>query len=206
MVLAPAPQAYRSASLSARIGALIAAAGGWLPFDRFMSAALYEPGLGYYARGSRQFGTMPSSGSDFVTAPELSPLFGQALARQVAQALDAAAADTVFEFGAGTGALAAQLLQALGGRVARYFIVDLSGALRARQAERLAPHRDRVRWLDAWPEAMHGVVVGNEVLDAMPVAVAALRWLAVVRTRRRLGRWRLRVGRPPDRAVPARRP
>ncbi|MDQ2778035.1 MAG: SAM-dependent methyltransferase [Pseudomonadota bacterium] len=168
MALAPAPH-HPSGSLSARIEGAIAAAGGWLPFDRFMAAALYEPGLGYYTRSSRQFGTMPASGSDFVTAPELSPLFGQALARQVAQALDVAAADTVYEFGAGSGALAAQLLQALGERVARYAIVDLSGTLRAKQAERLHAFADRVVWLDVWPEAMCGVVVGNEVLDAMPV-------------------------------------
>ncbi len=163
-----------SARLHARLLEAIADAGGWLPFDRFMAVALYAPGLGYYARGDRQFGPMPASGSDFVTAPELSPLFGRALARQVAQALDAAQADEVFEFGAGSGALAAQLLGALGGRVRRYSIVDLSGSLRARQAERLAAWGDRVRWLDAWPERLHGVVVGNEVLDAMPVQL--LHW------------------------------
>ena len=95
-----------------------------------MALALYEPGLGYYSRSSRQFGAMPSSGSDFVTAPELSPLFGQTLARQVAQALDAADGDEVYEFGAGSGALAAQLLTPLGSRVKRNSIVDLSGALR----------------------------------------------------------------------------
>lgn len=155
--------------LSARVRAAIADAGGWLPFDRFMAIALYEPGLGYYARDSRQFGALPASGSDFVTAPELTPLFGQTLAVQVAQALDAADADTVFEFGAGSGALAEQLLDALGQRVRRYAIVDLSGALRARQRQRLARFDARVQWLEAWPEAMHGVVVGNEVLDAMPV-------------------------------------
>jgi SAM-dependent MidA family methyltransferase len=149
-------------------------AGGWLPFDRFLALALYAPGLGYYARGSRQFGTMPSSGSDFVTAPELSPLFGAALARQVAQALDAGASDEIWEFGAGSGALAAQLLQVLDERVRRYTIVDLSGALRARQRERLAPFGDRVRWLDALPDTMRGVVLGNEVLDAMPVQL--LHW------------------------------
>lgn len=163
-----------SARLQTRLLAAIAAAGGWLPFDRFMATVLYEPGLGYYARGSRQFGAMPASGSDFVTAPELLPLFGQALARQVAQALDAAQADEVFEFGAGSGALAAQLLGALGERLRRYSIVDLSGTLRERQAERLAAWGGRVRWLDAWPAAMHGVVVGNEVLDAMPVQL--LHW------------------------------
>jgi SAM-dependent MidA family methyltransferase len=163
-----------SARLHARLLAAIAAAGGWLPFDRFMAMALYEPGLGYYARGSRQFGAMPASGSDFVTAPELTPLFGRALARQVLQALDAAQADEVFEFGAGSGALAAQLLGALGDRVRRYSIVDLSGTLRVRQAERLAAWGDRVRWLDTWPAALHGVVVANEVLDAMPVQL--LHW------------------------------
>jgi SAM-dependent MidA family methyltransferase len=147
----------------------IESAGGWLPFDRFMALALYAPGLGYYARGSRQFGAMPASGSDFVTAPELSPLFGAALARQVAQALEATGTDEVWEFGAGSGALASQLLSALGPRVQRYSIVDLSGALRARQRETLAPFGERMRWLDALPEAMCGVVIGNEVLDAMPV-------------------------------------
>jgi SAM-dependent MidA family methyltransferase len=164
-------------SVSARLPALrqrlreaLAAAGGWLPFDRFMALALYEPGLGYYSGGARQFGRLPASGSDFVTAPELSPLFGQTLAHQVAQGLELAGADEVFEFGAGSGALAAQLLGALGGRVARYSIVDLSGALRERQAATLAPWADRVRWLDAWPlEPMRGVVVANELLDAMPV-------------------------------------
>ena len=163
-----------SARLQQRVFAAIQASGGWLPFDRFMALALYEPGLGYYSRGSRQFGAMPSSGSDFVTAPELSPLFGQTLARQVAQALDAAAADEVFEFGAGSGALAAQLLAALGPRVQRYAIVDLSGALREKQALTLAPWAEKVQWLDTWPDTMRGVVVGNEVLDAMPVQL--LHW------------------------------
>jgi SAM-dependent MidA family methyltransferase len=117
---------------------------------------------------------MPGSGSDFVTGPELSPLFGAALARQVAQALDATATDEVWEFGAGSGALALEVLQALGERVQRYTIVDLSGSLRARQRERLAPFGARVRWLDALPETMRGVVLGNEVLDAMPVQL--LHW------------------------------
>lgn len=159
------------AALKARIAQAVQAAGGWLPFDRFMSMALYEPGLGYYARGAPLFGTLPQSGSDFVTAPELSPLFGATLARAVGEALDAAAADTVVEFGAGSGALAAQLLGALGGRVRRYRIVELSAALRQRQQQRLAAFAGRVEWLDAWPEALHAVVVGNEVLDAMPVTL-----------------------------------
>jgi SAM-dependent MidA family methyltransferase len=166
--------ADRAARLRARIGAAVAEGGGWLPFDRFMTLALYAPGLGYYACDSRQFGLMPSSGSDFVTAPELSPLFGRALAVQVAQALDASEADAVWEFGAGSGALAEQLLSALGERVRRYAIVELSAALRERQRERLARFGEKVRWLDVWPEAMHGVVIGNEVLDAMPVQL--LHW------------------------------
>ncbi len=140
-----------------------------MPFDRFMALALYAPGMGYYARGDRQFGVLPSSGSDFVTAPELSPLFGRALARQVAQALDGSATDEVWEFGAGSGVLARELLDTLGTRVKRYTIVDVSGALRERQREVLRLHLDRVRWIDEWPETLQGVVVGNEVLDAMPV-------------------------------------
>ncbi len=156
-------------ALAHRVAQAILDEGGWLPFDRFMALALYAPGLGYYARDDRQFGRMPQSGSDFVTAPELSPFFGRALARQVAQVLEATHTDEVFEFGAGSGALAEQLLQALGDRVRRYAIVDVSGRLRARQALRLAPFGDRVRWLEAWPDTLHGVVLGNEVLDAMPV-------------------------------------
>jgi SAM-dependent MidA family methyltransferase len=134
-----------------------------------MAQALYAPGLGYYANSSRQFGQLPSSGSDFVTAPEMSPLFGRTLAVQLADALDATGTDEVWEFGAGSGALARQLLQALGGRVRRYTIVDLSGSLRARQQEELGAFAGRVEWASELPQAMRGVVVGNEVLDAMPV-------------------------------------
>jgi SAM-dependent MidA family methyltransferase len=155
--------------LRARVREAIVQGGGWLPFDRYMAIVLYEPGLGYYSRSDRMFGALPASGSDFVTAPELSPLFGATLAVQVAQALEATGTDEVWEFGAGSGALALQLLQALGDRVRRYRIVDLSGALRARQRERLAAFGDRVEWLSALPPALSGVVVGNEVLDAMPV-------------------------------------
>ena len=134
-----------------------------------MAFALYEPGLGYYANSMQKFGAMPASGSDFVTAPGMSPLFGQTLAVQVQEALQATNTDEVWEFGAGTGALALQLLEGLGEAVSRYTIIDLSGTLRARQAETLLKHAGKVRWLDAWPDAIEGVVVGNEVLDAMPV-------------------------------------
>jgi len=152
----------------------IQADGGWWPFDRFMATALYDPEQGYYTSGHRVFGHMPSSGSDFVTAPEMSPLFGQALARQVAQALDAGGLDEVVEFGAGSGALASQILGVLGQRVRCYSIVDLSGTLRQRQAARLAEFGGRVQWLDALPDTLQAVVVGNEVLDAMPVQL--LHW------------------------------
>jgi SAM-dependent MidA family methyltransferase len=163
-------------TLSDRIHVEIAAAGGWLPFDRFMAMALYEPGLGYYTGGRRKFGAMPGEGSDFVTAPEMSPLFGRALARQVAQALQASGCREVVEFGAGSGALAAQLiaeLDALDAGLARYRIVELSAELRERQRERLAHWAGRVEWLDTLPESLEAVVVGNEVLDAMPVQLLA---------------------------------
>jgi len=158
-----------SAALVRLVGAAIDAAGGWIPFSRFMALVLYAPGLGYYASGRRVFGRSPASGSDFITAPELSPLFARALARQVRQALDASDSDEVWEFGAGSGALAAGLMRELGARVGRYSIVEVSAPLRERQRAATSAFGDRVRWLDALPETLDGVVVGNEVLDAMPV-------------------------------------
>ncbi len=160
-----------SAALARLIATVIDRDGGWIPFSRFMALALYAPRLGYYASGRPTFGRSPGSGSDFVTAPELSPLFGRALARQIAQALEASGSDEVWEFGAGSGALAAELLAALGGRVRRYSIVEVSAPLRERQREamRAFSFGDRVRWLDALPSSMRGVVIANEVLDAMPV-------------------------------------
>jgi SAM-dependent MidA family methyltransferase len=165
-------------ALGRRIAARIVAAGGWLPFDDFMAEALYAPGLGYYSGGRRIFGLAPASGSDFVTAPELSPFFGRALAVQMREALAAAGSREVFEFGAGSGALAEVLLDALDAPgpeddgalpPVRYTIVELSADLRERQQRRLERFAPRVRWLDAWPDTIRGVVVGNEVLDAMPV-------------------------------------
>lgn len=173
MAAATEPESV-SARLRRRIGEVIEAEGGWLPFDRFMDMALYEPGLGYYAAGDHQFGAMPDSGSDFITAPELSPLYGQTLAVQVAQALEACGADQVWEFGAGSGALAAQLLKALGDRVGRYHVIDLSPSLKARQSQVLEPWTGRIQWHDRWPDRLDGVVIGNEVLDAMPVKL--LHW------------------------------
>jgi SAM-dependent MidA family methyltransferase len=159
--------------LQSAICRAIARAGGWLGFDEFMALALYAPGLGYYANDSRKFGLMPAGvkqgGSDFVTAPELSPRFGQTLARQVAQAMQATGTDELWEFGAGSGALALQILDALGPQLERYTIVDLSGSLQQRQREVLAAHAGKVHWASELPAQMRGVVVGNEVLDAMPV-------------------------------------
>jgi SAM-dependent MidA family methyltransferase len=161
-----------STPLLAHIRSALADAGGWLPFDRYMQLALYAPGLGYYARARHPFGRWPA-GSDFVTAPELSPLFARALAVQLQQALRAADTDVVLEFGAGSGALAEGLLDALAGDVGRYRIVEVSAALRESQQERLRRFGDRVRWLSSVPEGIDAVVIGNEVLDAMPVQLIA---------------------------------
>ena len=166
-------------ALEQSICSAIAAAGGWIGFDRFMELALYTPGLGYYAHDSLKFGPLPGrDGSDFVTAPEISPLFGYALAKQVAQALAHTNTTEIWEFGAGSGALAEQLLSALaqsGVRLRRYTIVDVSAALSQRQQQRLARFGDLVHWAQSWPEQIDGVVLGNEVLDAMPVQLLARR-------------------------------
>ena len=166
-----------SARLVGRIASRIESAGGWIGFDAFMQAALYEPGLGYYSGGSRKFGAQ----GDFVTAPELSPLFGACLANQCAQWFAHVPA-RIWEFGAGSGAMAAQViaqLVVLGVSEVEYCIVELSGELRARQRETIAAASPqaaaRVRWLDAWPDEIEGVVLGNELLDAMPARVFARR-------------------------------
>jgi SAM-dependent MidA family methyltransferase len=151
------------------------ACGGLLPFDRFMELALYAPGLGYYVAGTRKLGR----DGDFVTAPELSPLFGRCNAeqcREVLAALGPAGGSDILEFGAGTGALAAEVLSCLGAHDAlprRYLILEPSPELRQRQqrllAERAPELLARVRWLDRLPEGFQGCVLANEVLDAMPV-------------------------------------
>ncbi len=161
--------------LSARLHALIcrdiAAAGGWISFAHYMELALYAPGLGYYSAGSRKLGPA----GDFITAPELSPLFGRALARQLAELRQQGLPD-ILELGAGSGALAAVLLAELAAHDAlpeRYAILELSADLRERQRRHLlqtVPHlASRVHWLDALPEQFSGVILGNEVLDAIPV-------------------------------------
>ncbi len=171
-------------ALAHRISQTLLEAGGWLGFDVFMTQALYTPGLGYYAHGSTKFGALPytvqdgvrTAGSDFVTAPEITPLFGWTLAHQVAQALEVTNTHEVWEFGAGSGALALQILQALqaqGKPLPRYTIVDISGSLRARQQATLAAFAEQVCWVDALPDQLQAVVLGNEVLDAMPVQLLA---------------------------------
>ena len=170
----PAPTAdalAHSQRVAAHLRALIQHAGGWIPFAQFMEAALYAPGLGYYAAGATKFGMA----GDFVTAPEMSPLFGRTLAHAIAPVLTATGGE-VLELGAGSGRLARDMLgelERLGALPPRYAILDLSPELRARQQATLArdlPHlADRVHWLDELPAHFSGVIVGNEVLDALPV-------------------------------------
>ncbi|OFA01475.1 class I SAM-dependent methyltransferase [Duganella sp. HH101] len=155
-----------SHALSHLIAAEISRNDGAISFARYMELALYAPDLGYYSGGSAKLG----KDGDFTTAPELTPLFGAAVA-QAAAAIIAQSAPQILEFGAGTGKLAFDILTEMavaGVAVERYFIVELSGELRARQQDKL---RDfpQVVWLDEFPDAFDGVVVGNEVLDAMPV-------------------------------------
>jgi SAM-dependent MidA family methyltransferase len=165
----PDPHALaHSARVAAAIRAAIAQAGGWISFARYMELALYAPCLGYYSAGAAKFG----AAGDFVTAPEISALFGQCVAVQVREVL-AASRPAVLEFGAGTGKLAADLLNTLAGDCADYLILEPSPDLRQRQAETLgllAPaHAPKVRWLDALPDTFSGCMLANEVLDAMPV-------------------------------------
>lgn len=173
MLPALTPEERRhSEALAAAIRAELAAAGGWLSFERFMELALYAPGLGYYSAGSWKLG----AGGDFVTAPEASALFGTCLARECAAVL-AATGGGILELGAGSGALAATLLsalEALGAAPERYAILEVSADLAARQRARLAvlaPHlRERVVWLERLPAApLTGVILANEVADALPV-------------------------------------
>lgn len=150
---------------------------GWLSFERFMELALYAPGLGYYSAGARKLG----AGGDFVTAPEISPLFSRCLARQCAQVLSETGGD-ILELGAGSGVMATDILlelETLQQLPQRYFILEVSADLRERQRDTLqtrAPHLlERVQWLDALPENFVGVVIANEVLDALPVQRFAIR-------------------------------
>lgn len=147
-------------------------AGGWISFERYMEMALYEPGLGYYSAGAHKLGV----GGDFVTAPEISPLFAYCLAAQCAQVLEVLSGGSILELGAGSGVMAADLLTELlrlGKVPDRYLILEVSADLRTRQQEMLRQRVpqlfDRVAWLDRLPDAFQGVVLANEVLDALPV-------------------------------------
>ncbi|MCP4407134.1 MAG: SAM-dependent methyltransferase [Gammaproteobacteria bacterium] len=151
----------------------IDAAGGSIGFDRYMELALYRPGLGYYSAGAGKFGKF----GDFVTAPEVSALFSQCLARQCISILNAIPQGNILELGAGTGVMAAQILETLADQgllPPRYYILELSAELRQRQAEtlqrRVPQWYERVCWLSALPQGgFRGVVLANELLDAMPV-------------------------------------
>ncbi|MDH4234912.1 MAG: SAM-dependent methyltransferase [Gallionella sp.] len=169
---APSPEAAsHSTRLAEFIRRDIAAQGGWISFARYMEFALYAPGLGYYTAGSHKLG----EAGDFITAPELSPLFGRALVRQVAEIM-AASTPHILELGAGGGKLAADMLaelEALGNLPDSYTILEVSADLRARQQtllrEKLPHLMDRINWLDELPASFSGAIIANEVLDALPV-------------------------------------
>ena len=173
--------AQHSARLVEFIRQDIAAQGGWIPFTRYMELALYAPRLGYYTAGAHKFG----AAGDFITAPELSPLFGRTVARQVAEIM-AHSAPHILELGAGSGKLAADMLaelEQLGSLPDSYAILEISADLRARQQillrERLPHLLDRMHWLDELPEKFSGAIVANEVLDALPMHLVCWRDSAV---------------------------
>jgi len=167
---APSPeQRQASERLVQHVQSEIGKSGGWISFARYMELVLYTPGLGYYSGGSAKFG----GAGDFVTAPQISPLFGRVLARQFAEVLKQTGGG-VLELGAGTGLLAGQILGELRalGIEAPYSILEVSGELRARQQATLDGHP--VNWRDVLPEKFTGIIFGNEVLDALPVHL--VRW------------------------------
>ena len=172
----PDPESLaHSAAVDAYIRQHIEKAGGSIGFADFMHDALYAPGLGYYTAGSTKFG----DAGDFVTAPEISPIFSRVIARQVAavfEQMDDPGSRNILEFGAGTGVLAVDALtalRALDSLPQHYFIIEVSPDLQARQSEllreKVPEDFDRVVWLSAIPESFSGVVIANEVLDALPV-------------------------------------
>ncbi len=167
-----------SARVVAHIERMIAASGGWISFADYMGAALYAPGLGYYVAGARKFG----SSGDFVTAPELSALFGEALAVQIAELLTQLPDSAVIELGPGTGRLAADVLSALraqGQLPERYCLLEVSPDLRERQREHLQRRvpdlLSRVEWIDVLPLRWSGALIANEMLDAIPPYLIARR-------------------------------
>ena len=172
MLPAPAPDALaHSQRVAAHLRSLIRDAGGWISFAHYMETALYAPGLGYYAAGAMKFG----AAGDFVTAPELTTLFGRTLARAIAPVLAETRGD-ILELGAGSGRLAVDVLgelERLNAMPDRYCILEVSADLRQRQQHTITREMpqlaDRVQWLDALPATFSGVILGNEVLDALPV-------------------------------------
>lgn len=167
-----------SDALKAVLRERIAHAGGWISFADYMNAILYTPGMGYYSEGAAKFGAQ----GDFVTAPEISPLFGQTLAQQAAQVLGRMPHGSILEFGAGSGKLAVNILRELERMnclPAYYEIIDISPDLQQRQRvtiEQQIPHLvSRVRWLTTLPDRFDGVILANEVLDAMPVHLVVWR-------------------------------
>lgn len=158
--------------VQSRIRGAIDAAGGWISFEQFMHLALYAPGMGYYSSGATKLG----SAGDFVTAPEISPLFGRSLAQQILQIMRCMNTPDLLEFGAGSGKLALDVLLELERCDAlpnKYYILDVSAELRLRQQKLLAEHASHlsgiIEWLEQLPTEFNGVILANEVLDAMPV-------------------------------------
>ena len=180
-VVLPAPDAVAQAHsrrLVMAVRADIAASGGWISTARYMELVLYAPGLGYYVAGTRKFGV----DGDFITAPEMTSLFAQALAQPVKEVLARSPPRELLELGAGSGVLAADLLNALAAVDAlpsRYRILDLSPELRERQrntiSKRAGPHLSRVEWITTLPPTAGGAVVLNEVLDAVPAHIVVRR-------------------------------
>jgi len=176
---APGPDARaHSERVTAHIRAAIAAGAGRIPFSRYMELALHAPGLGYYAAGAQKVG----AAGDFVTAPEMTPLFATTLATQVAAILAATQRREIIELGGGSGRLAADLLIALAARdslPSRYAILEVSPDFAQRQRATLArdvpAHLDRVAWITSLPAAIDGALIANEVLDALPVTLVARR-------------------------------
>lgn len=177
-----APELEHSSRLVSRIRAEIEANDGWISFARYMEMALYEPGLGYYSAGATKFGAQ----GDFVTAPEISPLFSRCLARQCAEILGSLGGGSVLELGAGSGTMAADVLNELASLDClpqRYYILEVSADLRERQLATIAAHAARqlarVEWLETLPDRHSGVILANEVLDAIPVDCFRIRSRAV---------------------------
>ena len=183
MPLLPTPDESalkHSSAVKNMICSEITTAGGWIPFERYMELAIYSPGMGYYCSGTTKFGCA----GDFVTAPEVSSLFGRAIAQQAVQIIESVGEDSsdILEFGAGTGKLALDILlelESLNRLPRHYLILEVSGELQEKQNKlfaKFAPHLlSRVQWLEQLPTKFKGLILANEVLDAMPVHLVTRR-------------------------------